>query len=166
MAFHLEVVAGKPVQHYKAFSVFQGWEEIINSCNKHISTLTKVPNLDDLFAYTQSLEHTLPNFSLPPTSTPRSATSTSSAARSTSSTTASTELNCPLCSEVHQLNGCPVYLCHDVNRRKKLVKSKKACSNCLSMTHQQQSCMSSYNCKRCNGRHHISLHVDNTPATS
>ena len=38
---------------------------------KHISTLARVPNLEDLFAYTQPLEHARSSFSLLPKSTPR-----------------------------------------------------------------------------------------------
>ncbi len=43
---------------------------------------------------------------------------------------------------------------------KKYLKSRRGCINCLGLDHQVQQCSSAYNCRKCNGRHHTSLHSD------
>jgi len=115
---------------------------------KHISSCFKVPDLDDLFAYTKPLEHTLSSFNLPLPSltSPSAATSRTSTFASTSKTTSGR--SCPLCNKVYKLNRCTVYLGYDIPRKKKYRKSKRDCTNCLSLDHQNQQCWSSYNCRK------------------
>jgi len=142
---------------------------------KHIASGTKVPDLEELLAYAQPLEHTLSSYNLPSsysgsssslTSTSSSAPSSTQSTSTPSSSTAKVGRNCPLCNESHKLIRCPVFLGYDAPRNKKYLKSKKGSTNCLSLTHQNLNCTSSYNCRKCNGRHHTLLHMDDSPSAT
>ena len=65
---------------------------------------------------------------------------------------------CPLCSIKHKLFRCSVFLGKPLSERRKLVKEKKLCFNCLNSDHMVKKCKSQYSCKDCYKRHHSSLH--------
>ncbi len=53
---------------------------------------------------------------------------------------------------------CPIFLSYDVNKCSQVVRDRKHCSNCLSHSHTASNCQSTYNCRKCNKRHHTFLH--------
>jgi len=121
--------------------------------------------MDNLMSYAHPLEHRLScmcqallNTSASPSTTANTSVKTS-ASNSNLSTSRPT---CTLCTEVHRLIRCSIFLKYDVARKRKYLKSKNGCSNDLSLNHNSQ-CPSSYNCKKCYGRHHTLLHIDDAP---
>ena len=49
---------------------------------------------------------------------------------------------------------------YDVERRNKIVRESRRCTNCLHDSHTQSKCPSSFSCRHCHGRHHSLLHKD------
>ena len=133
---------------------------------KHIASMSDLPTLEDLFAFTEPLEYKMArveassvNFTDKP-STSRKSSSTRSNITSKSTTNQS---KCGLCNEYHSLHKCPVFLSYEVSRRLKYVKEGKGCTNCLkSGRHTCSNCPSTYTCRHCKLKHHSLLHKDDT----
>lgn len=67
-------------------------------------------------------------------------------------------MSCILCSGPHILRKCQQFHQKDSLARKAVVDQTNLCSNCLSSTHQINSCTSARNCMICGQRHHTLLH--------
>eukprot|EP00112_Aurelia_sp_Birch-Aquarium-sp1_P010042 Seg2164.6 transcript_id=Seg2164.6/GoldUCD/mRNA.D3Y31 product="hypothetical protein" protein_id=Seg2164.6/GoldUCD/D3Y31 len=65
---------------------------------------------------------------------------------------------CALCSAKHKIFRCNSYATKSVSERRKLVKEKKLCFNCLNSDYMARTCPSQYTCRECSKRHHSSLH--------
>ena len=74
--------------------------------------------------------------------------------------TASSKSLCPVCKEPHSLTRCAVFQSYELDRRHKIVKHNKFCTNCLHSFHTQSKCTSPFSCRHCRGRHHTLLHKD------
>jgi len=139
---------------------------LLEEWTKHTAMFEKVPDLEDMRAYTRPLEHRLSCMKKPTTSTmttPKHSSHSGHRNSASSNAQPNSKQTCPACSEPHKLSRCSVFSGYDAARKKKLLKSKKGCLNCLSMGHLTHACTSAFNCKKCNARHHTSLHIDETP---
>lgn len=69
---------------------------------------------------------------------------------------------CLICnkSDHQQFYKCPTFKSMPVKGRFDFVKSKRACVNCLSLSHTASQCKSTYSCKSCKKPHHTLLHLD------
>lgn len=67
---------------------------------------------------------------------------------------------CHFCNSFHFLSSCPKYLAYDVHRRLQEVKRLKLCFNCLG-SHISQQCSNFRRCKKCDKKHHTTLHKFN-----
>jgi hypothetical protein len=83
-----------------------------------------------------------------------------------------TSLQCSVYKESHQVCHCPKFLKWSAQQRIEFAYKAKLCYNCLQQYSKGHVC-STQTCKRCNKRHHTSLHganhnqaVDNKAATS
>ena len=75
--------------------------------------------------------------------------------------TASTcKVSCGLCTQMHYVFSCKVFLDMLVPQRLAHVQSASLCSNCLRPGHVTTSCSSSYRCRLCKGEHNTLLHSD------
>ncbi len=108
---------------------------------KHIASMSDLPTLEDLFAFTEPLEYKMVarveassvNFTDKP-STSRKSSSTCSNVTSKSTTNQS---QCGLCNEYHKR---PVFLSYEMSRRLKYVKEHKGCTNCPNSSHTCSNC--------------------------
>jgi hypothetical protein len=67
-------------------------------------------------------------------------------------------LLCVFCGEEHAVSQCQQVT--SIEKRKKVVASKKLCSNnCFSPKYQNQKCQLLSSCRVCGSRHHTSLHL-------
>ena len=68
----------------------------------------------------------------------------------------SLERKCPFCN----LNNHPASNCLKVTNiaaRKQILRRKGMCFICFNSDHLAKMCKSSYKCRKCNGKHHISI---------
>ncbi len=148
-------------QYFAALACENFSPRLLEEWTKHTASYTKVPDMEDLMAYAKPLEHRLSCMRKTPLSS-SSAKSTNYANRVNTSghSPSSAKSTCTLCHEVHRLSRCPVFLGYDASRKRKYLRSRKGCFNCLNLGHFNTQCPSSFNCKKCNGRHHTSLHTE------
>ncbi|XP_052748152.1 uncharacterized protein LOC128200074 [Galleria mellonella] len=68
--------------------------------------------------------------------------------------------SCSMCNNGDhlQLYQCTTFKSLPVEQRFEFIKNKRACINCLSMSHTVSRCNSSHYCKMCNKQHHTLLH--------
>ena len=66
-------------------------------------------------------------------------------------------LNCPICTQEHDIANCQSYLQLTPNERWERVKELRVCFLCLGRNHKRQNCNAT-SCDTCNGPHHPSLH--------
>ena len=62
---------------------------------------------------------------------------------------------CVYCDREHTSNSCPTVT--DVAKRKESLRKAGRCFVCLRRHHLSKDCRSSFNCRKCHGRHHISI---------
>ncbi|XP_058456563.1 uncharacterized protein LOC131433960 [Malaya genurostris] len=65
---------------------------------------------------------------------------------------------CPHCSEGHDLWKCDVFKKAVISDRYDTLRRTGACFNCLQKGHRTTDCSSKHSCKKCNKRHHTTLH--------
>ena len=70
---------------------------------------------------------------------------------------------CAFCGADHPVTQCGIT---SIEERKKIVKEKRLCFNCLSSKHQKRDCQSKATCRLCKKQHHSSLHDDAKAAAS
>ncbi|XP_065089129.1 uncharacterized protein LOC135710468 [Ochlerotatus camptorhynchus] len=83
---------------------------------------------------------------------------------SCASTTSSGE-KCIACSQSHSVTKCVKFNRLSPIERQQLVGSKRLCHNCLRGDHFVRNCPSSFNCRKCNRRHHTLLHLGQTESS-
>ncbi|XP_067624123.1 uncharacterized protein [Eurosta solidaginis] len=75
------------------------------------------------------------------------------------------DVACQLCGRNHSMRLCAEYRSKSPEERLRAVLLHKYCPNCLSPFHRVDNCKSKYRCKRCNEKHHTTLHLeDQRPA--
>ena len=67
---------------------------------------------------------------------------------------------CVYCEKDHVSSSCNTIT--DVAARKELLRKSGRCFVCLKRHHLSRDCCSNFNCKRCRGRHHVSICVRTT----
>ncbi|XP_067638684.1 uncharacterized protein [Eurosta solidaginis] len=67
---------------------------------------------------------------------------------------------CQLCGRDHSLRICAEYRKSSPEERLRAVLLHKYCPNCLSPFDRVDKCNSKYRCKRCQEKHHTTLHLD------
>ena len=67
---------------------------------------------------------------------------------------------CVYCEKDHLSSSCNTIT--DVAARKELLRKSGRCFVCLKRHHLSRDCRSNFNCKRCRGRHHVSICVRTT----
>ncbi|XP_067616085.1 uncharacterized protein [Eurosta solidaginis] len=70
------------------------------------------------------------------------------------------DVACQLCGRDHSLRICAEYRKKSPEERLRAVLLHKYCPNCLSPFHRVDKCNSKYRCKRCQEKHHTTLHLD------
>lgn len=63
---------------------------------------------------------------------------------------------CRVCKEIHPVIRCPKFKEMNMNERKKIVREKELCFNCLKPYHNSKECFSN-ECHRCNVKHNMLL---------
>ena len=79
--------------------------------------------------------------------------------KSKSSLYAPCRYTCPECSEAHYAYGCDLFKEKTTSQRKEFVQAHSLCSRCLKPEHSLQDCTNRYNCRICDGSHHVMLHT-------
>jgi hypothetical protein len=69
---------------------------------------------------------------------------------------------CCLCNGAHWVNNCDKFLKMTPESRLNFIMTKKLCVNCFSAKHFVAKCTRSGKCKHCAGRHHSTVHTDNS----
>lgn len=82
----------------------------------------------------------------------------------TSTVNTNTNVNCILCNTNHMIFYCKKFLQKNVNDRIKLIKTAKACFNCLKIGHFTNNCKAT-KCKLCNAAHNTLLHTNQENVT-
>ena len=77
-----------------------------------------------------------------------------------SKTAPTCKVSCGLCTQMHYVFTCKVFLDMTVPQRLAHVQSASLCSNCLRPGHVTNSCSSNYRCRLCKGEHNTLLHSD------
>ncbi|XP_058816947.1 uncharacterized protein LOC131680245 [Topomyia yanbarensis] len=77
-------------------------------------------------------------------------------------TTSNFHDSCLACNQPHPLIRCEVFHRLSLPERQQFVYSKRLCHNCLRADHIVRNCSSSYNCRKCNRRHHTLLHPNSS----
>ena len=80
---------------------------------------------------------------------------------------ASTTMNCPACSNEHDLDDCTTFLAHTVEERKDYLFKNRLCFSCyqpISYSHSARNCRQRRTCKVCKGSHPTSLHRSPQPS--
>ena len=72
---------------------------------------------------------------------------------------------CPPCNASHKPSFCEKFKALSIEDRRKAVRSKLLCFNCLSPGHSAKICSSS-KCKQCQRNHHTLLHFSSPPAST
>jgi len=65
---------------------------------------------------------------------------------------------CNVCLESHQIYNCDSYLSKTSRGRYAIVTKLKLCRNCLRPGHKAVNCRNEKKCKKCNKKHHTTLH--------
>ena len=65
---------------------------------------------------------------------------------------------CLACSKSHKLEDCSQFVSKTQEDRYSLVKSKRACFNCLRPGHSSNYCRATQRCSKCKNKHHTLLH--------
>ncbi|XP_058448694.1 uncharacterized protein LOC131428666 [Malaya genurostris] len=73
---------------------------------------------------------------------------------------------CILCNQYHLLMRCPRFNRLSLSERQQLVNSNRLCRNCMKGNHIVRNCQSSFNCRKCNRRHHTFLHPEHPNGSS
>ena len=71
------------------------------------------------------------------------------------------KLSCWVCQMPHKIWQCDQFQKKSIPDRRKLIKEKRCCYNCLSPKHSVKECKSKVSCRHCKKRHHSSLHDPN-----
>ena len=99
-------------------------------------------------------ERTAPASSTPPRKTPTRLPTSSTLLTSNSSRSSNT-ISCTYCRKNHQSASCTEIT--DVNSRRGILRSLGRCYICLRKGHMSKNCTSNITCKKCRGRHHVSI---------
>ena len=75
----------------------------------------------------------------------------------------SNQRSCPLCSGLHCLDECKLFLTKPLCDKKAYVIEKRLCFACLAGRHTSKSCKNRLNCRNCWRQHSTSLHGDVHP---
>lgn len=73
---------------------------------------------------------------------------------------------CCICYKFHPLRFCKAFLAMSVEQRKREVRLKRYCSNCLARSHATDDCTSADVCQKCGWAHHTLLHAPNRVSTA
>ncbi|XP_058983959.1 uncharacterized protein LOC131804785 isoform X1 [Musca domestica] len=68
------------------------------------------------------------------------------------------QYSCGLCQQDHSLYSCPVFRRQTPFQRYETVERRGYCRNCLARSHLAPDCPSLDGCRRCDSRHHTTLH--------
>lgn len=82
----------------------------------------------------------------------------SAASQVRTSSLVTTTDTCPQCSESHELWKCDTFKKAGIADRYDTLRRVGACFNCLQKGHRTTDCSSKHSCKKCNKRHHTTLH--------
>ena len=74
--------------------------------------------------------------------------------------------NCNCCGEIHLIYHCPSYSEMNYDDRIAVIKKKKLCFNCLRANHSTKDCTSQSTCRKCNGKHHTTIHREQKASKS
>ncbi|XP_055846848.1 uncharacterized protein LOC129912570 [Episyrphus balteatus] len=96
----------------------------------------------------------------------RSSKTTNKAQSSVRTHLVETKIGCPKCQEDHLLPSCKAFMGLSVDARRKFVKEKSLCFNCLRSGHPSNKCHSNFRCKMCSTRHHTLVHPIQNANTS
>jgi hypothetical protein len=73
---------------------------------------------------------------------------------------------CNVCLESHQVYTCDSYLSKTSRGRYAVVKKLRLCRNCLRPGHKVINCKNEKRCKKCNMKHHTTLHYTKSSETN
>lgn len=73
-------------------------------------------------------------------------------------------MKCSYCEGTHSISSCTAFLQKSIDERMKVASDKKWCFNCLKPSHQLKACKSVFSCRKCNRKHHTTLHRDQSPS--
>ena len=152
---------GEPVEHWDSLLIFWLVEKLDPESKKQWQLSnpgTDVPKWEVLVRFldtrSRALEHG--NFKETPQTATSSKVATNAERRiqSYSSVSACSEA----CEETHKLHNCPSFRNMSVSDRMKIVRSRRACFNCLQSGHNLGDCTSKYTCRECKLKHHTLLY--------
>ncbi|XP_049315667.1 uncharacterized protein LOC125779121 [Bactrocera dorsalis] len=72
-------------------------------------------------------------------------------------------LSCTLCKGKHPLRLCSSFRAKTPEERLREALIGKYCVNCLAINHRSANCPSDARCRRCNEKHHTTLHIGDNP---
>lgn len=92
--------------------------------------------------------------------------STPQRSRQIGKTFISTNAKCSNCQRAHYLYECDNFLKPNATERNNYARKTKHCINCLKQEHFANDCLSKQTCKRCNGKHYTTLHLERKDNTN
>lgn len=84
----------------------------------------------------------------------------------TTSTNQPFDVKCVVCTKLHSIRKCQLFLNMSSNERFNTAKTHRLCVNCLGHGHSAVACPSKYKCQTCNKPHHTLLHFGSPSPTS
>ena len=137
---------------------------------KHSQASTAVPShqelLDFLNLRAQASESSAPDKKVKG-EVKSTAHSTVRSATSFATSTTEQDSSCVVCKTLkHPLYACPKFKSMPHDKKMSTVKVNELCMNCLKSGHFARSCKSLNRCKKCQGIHHTSMHIDTVSGSS
>ncbi|XP_017484693.1 PREDICTED: uncharacterized protein LOC108373331, partial [Rhagoletis zephyria] len=73
-------------------------------------------------------------------------------------TAATSGSSCAFCNGQHNIAKCTDFMAASISDRRKQVRSKSICFNCLKAGHRVKDCKSNFSCRTCHAKYHTLLH--------
>ena len=159
--YHLNYLAlkelkGDTLSQFLAAHAFSNFDnKLREEWTKHHAAKSTLPTLEDMLEYFSPLEHSMSQVETHSPTLPKSHAVQSNgkpkrqATSAKAPVTASSKSLCPICKEPHSLTRCAVFQSYELDRRHKIVKDNKCCTNCLHPSHTQSKCTSPFSCRHC-----------------
>ncbi|XP_018375251.1 PREDICTED: uncharacterized protein LOC108769020 [Trachymyrmex cornetzi] len=155
---------GRPVNSWDDFLIFimiqRMDSESVKAWEQHIGSSRELPTWKQFMEFLITRVVTLQNYEKARAGKPLQPNQSTIKAHFQGKFKDESSSSCPFCSESHWPYHCPQYKSKTLPQRVALVKRHRLCYNCFG-PHRAANCRMTVHCKKCAGKHHVSLHRGN-----